>query len=70
MDENKLLERITVNPKIFGGKPIGSLPPPESSPTVGGGSYFFGSIGVMRMVSILWFRSTWLNLWHNGSLPF
>jgi uncharacterized protein (DUF433 family) len=22
MDENKLLERITVNPKIFGGKPI------------------------------------------------
>jgi len=22
MNENKLLERITVNPKIFGGKPI------------------------------------------------
>jgi len=22
MDESKLLERITVNPKIFGGKPI------------------------------------------------
>lgn len=22
MDENKLLERVTVNPKIFGGKPI------------------------------------------------
>jgi len=22
MDENKLLQRITVNPKIFGGKPI------------------------------------------------
>jgi len=22
MDENKLLERITVNPNIFGGKPI------------------------------------------------
>lgn len=22
MDENKLLERITVNPQIFGGKPI------------------------------------------------
>jgi uncharacterized protein (DUF433 family) len=22
MDEDKLLERITVNPKIFGGKPI------------------------------------------------
>jgi uncharacterized protein (DUF433 family) len=22
MDENKLLERITVNPSIFGGKPI------------------------------------------------
>jgi uncharacterized protein (DUF433 family) len=22
MDEQKLLERITVNPKIFGGKPI------------------------------------------------
>ena len=22
MDEKKLLERITVNPKIFGGKPI------------------------------------------------
>lgn len=22
MDENKLLERITINPKIFGGKPI------------------------------------------------
>jgi uncharacterized protein (DUF433 family) len=22
MDENKILERITVNPKIFGGKPI------------------------------------------------
>ncbi len=22
MDENQLLERITVNPKIFGGKPI------------------------------------------------
>ena len=22
MEENKLLERITVNPKIFGGKPI------------------------------------------------
>ena len=22
MDENKLLERITFNPKIFGGKPI------------------------------------------------
>ncbi len=22
MDENKLLERITVNPKIFAGKPI------------------------------------------------
>lgn len=22
MDENKLLERITVNPRIFGGKPI------------------------------------------------
>ena len=22
MDENRLLERITVNPKIFGGKPI------------------------------------------------
>ncbi len=22
MDENKLLERITVDPKIFGGKPI------------------------------------------------
>ena len=22
MDENKLLERIIVNPKIFGGKPI------------------------------------------------
>jgi uncharacterized protein (DUF433 family) len=22
VDENKLLERITVNPKIFGGKPI------------------------------------------------
>jgi uncharacterized protein (DUF433 family) len=22
MDENKLLERITYNPKIFGGKPI------------------------------------------------
>lgn len=22
MDENKLLERITVNPKIFGGKPV------------------------------------------------
>lgn len=22
MDENRLLERVTVNPKIFGGKPI------------------------------------------------
>ncbi|MBI4646994.1 MAG: DUF433 domain-containing protein [Bacteroidia bacterium] len=22
MEENKLLERITINPKIFGGKPI------------------------------------------------
>jgi uncharacterized protein (DUF433 family) len=22
MDENKILERITVNPKIFGGKPV------------------------------------------------
>lgn len=22
MDENKLLERITINPEIFGGKPI------------------------------------------------
>jgi len=22
LDENKLLERITINPKIFGGKPI------------------------------------------------
>ena len=22
MDDNKLLERITVNPKVFGGKPI------------------------------------------------
>ena len=22
MDENELLERITVNPKIFGGKPV------------------------------------------------
>ena len=29
MDENKLLERITVNPDIYGGKPISSLLEPE-----------------------------------------
>lgn len=29
MDETKLLERITINPKIFGGKPIIRGPRPD-----------------------------------------
>jgi len=33
-------------PCADGGGRLGPFPPPESSPTMGGGSYFFDSIGV------------------------
>ncbi len=60
MDENKLLERITVNPKIFGGKPISgddglpwSMCPEYLPPEILLKRYLKATPGLRRMTSRL-----------------